>query len=92
MCASAVCYITCSFHDSALAAPGRIGPERQEAANGSVKHDAGMHCHVRLTRIRPILLLFEITRVRVTDRNASRRKWWFDLLLPKASAQIGRQQ
>ena len=47
---------------------------------------------VRLTRIRPILLLFEITRVRVTDRNASRRKWWFDLLLPKASAQIGRQQ
>lgn len=45
MCASTVCYITCSFHDAALAGPGRTGRERQEAANGSVKHDAGMHCH-----------------------------------------------
>jgi hypothetical protein len=45
LCASTVCYITCSFHEAALAAPGRIGPERQEAVNGSVKHGAGMHCH-----------------------------------------------
>ena len=47
---------------------------------------------VRLTRMGPIPLLFEITRVAVTDRNAFRRKLRFDLLLPKASAQIGRQQ
>lgn len=47
---------------------------------------------VRLTRMGPIPLLFEITRVPVTDRNAFHRKRWFDLLLPKASAQIERQQ
>lgn len=47
---------------------------------------------VRLTWMGLIPLLFEITRVHVTDRNASRRKWWFDLLLPKASAPIERQQ
>lgn len=47
---------------------------------------------VRLTRMGRIPLLFEITRVPVTDRNAFHRNWWFDLLLPKASAQIERQQ
>ena len=47
---------------------------------------------VRLTRMGPIPLLFEITRVPVTERNAFHRKWWFDLPLPKASAQIERQR
>src|SRR5215469_1526635 len=41
---------------------------------------------VRRTRMRHILLLFEITGVPATKRNAFHRKSWFDRLLPKASA------
>ena len=45
VCASAACNITCSFRDAIIPGPRLSGPERQEAVKGSVKHDAGMHCH-----------------------------------------------
>lgn len=45
MCTPTVCGITCSFHEAAVRGPRLIGPESKQAANGSVKHDAGMHCH-----------------------------------------------
>jgi len=45
MCAPTVCNITCSFGGTAVLGPRLIGPERKQAVNGSVKRDAGMHCH-----------------------------------------------
>ena len=45
MCASTACNITCSFHDATIPGPRLIGPEPQEPVQGSVGHDADMHCH-----------------------------------------------
>src|SRR5215472_1473728 len=47
MCTPTVCSITCSFHEAAVQGPRLIGPEPKEAVIGSVRHDAGMHCHSR---------------------------------------------
>jgi hypothetical protein len=45
MCASTVCSITCSFLGATVRGARLTGPERKVAVRGSVKHDAGMHCH-----------------------------------------------